>query len=199
MRKLERVFGAIGVAAFFGFILYFGAKGSIVKTWKSEEQPLTYTVFSADHSFSITFLSGNQGILYYMKEDGSYMEVSRVKLLGSYFTHYFWNVWHFEGFPIGWLNYRIYQGDVEPVMMEITTEERRRFGDGEAVFPRAGSRSRGIVLFSDEWIRFQDIWMTREPTDFELLDLLKSAFDQPVKESGASPSESPETSAGIDF
>ena len=92
----------------------------------------------------------------------------------SYGTHYFWRLWSIEGPGVieGWFGYRIYPIDSEPVVMETTVLDKFIQGTGTPSLPKKGDRTHPVLLFSPNAVRFEDMWLEKRPTDFDLLDTL---------------------------
>lgn len=117
----------------------------------------------------------------YTNDGLGYSETVLAELRGIYGTHLFGSVWKVSGPGYGGLldafGLRIYPSDSTPVLMEMQIVDKVILGEGEdPSLPPKGDRTRPLLLFSDQAIRFEDMWLEREPTSPELVEALGSAL-----------------------
>lgn len=155
-------------------MLVFGLKSCTVSVWQSADKANSYAVVGGDsRSFRVVFLPHNETIIWYKDPANDFIEGVLTKMRGTYGTHYVWRLWKVEG-PGVTFGYRIYPSDTEPIMMEVTVLERFIQGRGDPTFPSVGNRTHQVILFGRNAIRFQDMWLQKEPDDPELVALLQS-------------------------
>lgn len=172
---MKGVASKIGTTLIILVILFFGLKGCVVTIWKSPETPTTYAIHgSDDRSFAMIFLPKNETILLYTEDKAEFMEATLTKMRGTYGTHYFWRLWSVEGPGTGGglLGYRIYPDGAEPVVMETTVLKKFIHGTSKPTLKNEGDRTHPLILFSDNAVRFEDMWLEKEPTSPELLQAL---------------------------
>jgi hypothetical protein len=158
-------------------ILLFGLKGCIVEAWTSPATPVTYAIHGSDgRSLAMIFLPKNETILLYTEEKTAFMEAALTEMRGTYGTHYFWRVWRIEGPGIGGglFGYRIYPEGAEPVVMETTVLKKFIQGTSKPTLRGEGNRTYSVILFSENAVRFEDMWLQKEPTNMELVQALLS-------------------------
>jgi len=171
LSKIVTIFTSLVILA----ILFFSLKGCVVKVWKSPDKPTTYAIHSSDgRSLTMIFLPKHETILVYTKEKAKFMEVTLTQMRGTYGTHYFWRLWRLEGPGVGggWLGIRIYPDGTEPVVMEITVLQKFIHGSSKPALRNKGDRTHSVILFSENAVRFQDMWLEKEPTNLELVQAL---------------------------
>ena len=165
-----KALGALVVLA----MLFFGLKSCTVSIWQSADKANSYAVVGGDNrSLRVVFLPHNETMIWYTDPANDFIEGVLTKMRGTYGTHYVWRLWKVEG-PGVMFGYRIYPPDTEPIMMEITVLERFMQGRGAPTFPSVGNRTHQVILFGPNAIRFQDMWLQKEPDNPKLVDLLRS-------------------------
>lgn len=161
--------GAILVIA----IAFFGLKGCVVTVWKSPAEPTTYAINGKDgRSLTTIFLPNNETLILFMEERPPHTEALLTQMRGSYGAHYFWRLWNVDsssGSPFG---YRIYPEGARPVLMETTALKKFTQGTGKPSLRNVGEKTTTVLLFTEDAVRFQDMWLTKEPTDKELVQIL---------------------------
>ena len=155
-------------------IAFFGVKGCIVTVWTSPTEPTTYALHGKDGRSLVTiFLPRNETIILYMESRTPYTEAVLTKMRGSLGTHYFWRLWNVSG-PggAGMFGYRIFPEGARPVTMEPTVVKKFTQGSSNPTLRGEDDKTTAVLLFTDDSVRFQDMWLDKEPTDRELVQTL---------------------------
>lgn len=161
-------------------VLFFGLKACVVTVWKSPDTPTTYAIHGSDgRSLTMIFLPKNETILLYMAAEAGFKEAALVKMRGTYGTHYFWRLWSIDGPGTGGglLGYRLYPEGAEPVVMETTVLKKFVRGTSESTLRNEGDRTHPVILFSKDAVRFEGMWLEKEPTKPELVQALLSKLE----------------------
>jgi len=173
MEKLKEITSKIGIGLFVLAFLFFGLKGCVVTVWNSPSEPTTYAVHGADgRSLSMIFMPKNETFILYSNQETDYIEATLNKMRGTYGTHYFWRLWSIEGPDVGLFGYRIYPGGSQPIVMETTVLDKFVHGNDSPSLRNKGDRTHPVILFSENAVRFEDMWLQKEPTDINLLTVL---------------------------
>lgn len=162
----------IGISIIILAILFFGLKGCVIKVWKSPETPETYAIHGSDgRSLAMIFLPKNETIILYTKDKVEFIEAALTKMRGTYGIHYFWRLWRIEGPGIGggFWGFRIYPDGAKPVVMETTVLKKFVHGASEQTLRSEGDRTHPIILFSENAVRFEDMWLEKETTNPEFV------------------------------
>ena len=155
--------GKIGIGIFLVFFLFFSLKSCTVTIWGSPKTPEIYSSEDQDgRVISMIFLPKHETMIWHFDPANESAEGVLTKMSGLYGTHYFWRLWHImsPGITFG---YRICPPDTEPVNMEITVLERVMNGKENPEFPEKGERIREVLLFAKDTVKFQDVWLRKEP------------------------------------
>jgi hypothetical protein len=156
------------------FFMFFGLKGCVVTAWSSPREPITYALHGKDgRTLATVFLPGNKTLILYMESQTPYTEAVLTKMHGSFGTHYFWRLWnvdHLSG--NGLFGYRVFPERARPVTMEITVLKKFTRGSSKPTLRAEGEKTTAVLLFKDDAMRFEDMWLEREPTDHELVQVL---------------------------
>jgi hypothetical protein len=174
---MKGITSKIGTGLVILAILFFGLRGCVVTVWTSPATPTTYAIHGSDgRSLAMIFLPKNETILLYTEAKAEFMEAALTKMRGTYGTHYFWRLWSIEGPGTagGLLGYRIYPEGAEPVVMETTVLKKFIHGTSKPTLRSEGDRTHPVILFSQNAIRFADMWLEKEPTNPELVQALLS-------------------------
>jgi len=172
---MKGIASRIGTALVILAILFFGLKGCVVTVWKSSDTPTTYAIHGSDgRSLAMIFLPKNETIMLYTEDKPEFMEAALTKMRGTYGTHYFWRLWSVEGPGTGGglFGYRIYPDGSEPVVMETTVLKKFIHGSSKPTLRSEGDRTHPVILFSENAVRFEDMWLEKEPTNPELIRAL---------------------------
>jgi len=172
---MKGIASRIGTALVILAILFFGLKGCVVTVWKSSDAPTTYAIHGSDgRSLAMIFLPENETIMLYTEDKAEFMEAALTKMRGTYGTHYFWRLWSVEGPGTGGglFGYRIYPEGAEPVVMETTVLKKFIHGSSKPTLRSEGDRTHPVILFSKNAVRFEDMWLEKEPTNPELVRAL---------------------------
>ena len=165
-----------GAGLFMLAVLFFGLKSCVITVWSAPTKAETYSVHGDDgRSFVMIFLPTNETIFLYSEERPRFIEASLTKMRGSYGTHFFGRLWSVPGQgSIGSIfSYRIYPENARPVVMESTVLKKFVRGSGKQALSSEGDRTHSVILFTDSAIRFQDMWLTKVPTNDKFVhDLL---------------------------
>jgi hypothetical protein len=164
----------IGAALLIVFVAFFGLKGCVITAWTSPSEPTTYALHGKDgRSLTTVFLPGNETLILYMESQTPYTEAVLTKMRGSFGTHYFGGLWNVDGLGgSGLFGYRIYPEGERPVTMETTVLKKFTQGASKPTLRSEGDRTTAVLLFADDAVRFQDMWLEKEPTDSELVQTL---------------------------
>lgn len=171
---MKSVVSKIGSGLLVVAIAFFGLKGCVVTVWKSPSEPTTYALYGKDgRSLATIFLPGNETIILYMESQTPHTEAVLTKMRGSFGTHYFWRLWNVDGPGAnGLFGYRIYPEGARPVTIETTVLKKFTMGSGKPSLRDEGDMTTAVLLFTDDAVRFQDMWLEKEPTDPELVQAL---------------------------
>ena len=162
----------IGIGIFVVAFLFFGLKGCVVTIWSSPKTPEIYSIEGQDgRVMSMIFLPKHETMIWNFDPANESAEGVLTKMRGSFGSHYFWRFWHIEG-PGITFGYRIYPSDTEPVHMEITVLERFMSGRGNPGFPEKGDRTHQVLLFGKDVVKFQSMWLLKEPDNPEMVQTL---------------------------
>lgn len=165
----------IATATIILFILFFGLKSCVITIWKAPTEPTTYAVHDSDgRSLAAIFLPKHETILLYTEAKTGFIEAALTQMRGTYGTHYFWRLWSIEGPSVsgGLFGYRIYPAGARPVVMETTVIKKFIHGSSKPTLSGEGDRMHPVILFSENAVRFEDMWLAREPTDLQLVQNL---------------------------
>jgi hypothetical protein len=174
---MKGIASRIGTTLVILAILFFGLKGCVITVWKSPDTPTTYAIHSSDgRSLAMIFLPKNETIMLYTEDKAEFMEAALTKMRGTYGTHYFWRLWNVDepGTGGGLFGYRIYPDGAQPVVMETTVLKKFIHGSSIPTLSGEGDRTHPVILFSSTAIRFEDMWLEKEPTNPELVRVLMS-------------------------
>jgi hypothetical protein len=174
---MKGIASKIGAGFIILVILFFGLKGCVVTVWKPPDTPTTYAIHGYDgRSLAMIFLPKNKTILLYTEEKAEFMEAALADMRGTYGTHYFWRLWSIEGpgTGAGLLGYRIYPEGAQPVVMETTVLKKFIHGTSKPTLRSEGDRIHPVILFSENAVRFEGMWLEKEPTNPELVRALLS-------------------------
>ncbi len=113
------------------------------------------------------FLPKHETILLYTEEKGGFIETALTQMRGTYGTHYFWRLWSVEGPGLGGglFSYRVYPKDARPVVMETTVMKKFIHGSSKSALGTEGDRTYPIILFTQDAVQFEGLWLENEPTD----------------------------------
>lgn len=172
---MKNITSMIGTSLVLLVILFFGLKGCVITVWESSETPTTYAIHDPNgRSLVMIFLPKNETIMLYTEDKPEFVEAVLTKMRGTYGTHYFWRLWKVDD-PVtggGLLGYRIYPDNVKPVVMETTVLKKFTHGSAIPTLRNEGDRTHPVILFSTNAIRFEDMWLEKEPTNPELVRAL---------------------------
>jgi hypothetical protein len=171
---MKNVASKIGTGLFVVFIAFFGLKGCVITVWTSPSEPTTYALHGKDgRSLAAVFLPDNETLILYMESQTPYTEVVLTKMRGSFGTHYFWRLWNVDGpGENGLFGYRIFPEGARPVTMETTVLKKFTQGSSKPTLRAEGDKTTAVLLFTKDAVRFQDMWLEKEPTDRELVQRL---------------------------
>ena len=174
MGKRKSILSIIGAIIVIIFFIFLFIKGSIVTVWLSPKTPITYAIDGYDgRLLKMIFLQDNKTIMYHKDPNIGVEEATLTKMRGTYGTHYFWRFWKIEG-PGIILGYRIYPTDVKPVVMETKIIQKYMEGNGDSNFPKINKTTYSTILFGDNSVKFEGMWLQKEETNNEFLsELLK--------------------------
>lgn len=175
MERIKQLNSKIGFGLFIIFIIFFGLKGCVVTIWKSPQEPTTYAVHGKDgRSLSMLFMPKNETYIIYTEQSTGFIEVILTKMRGTFGTHYFWRLWSLDGPGTGdgLFGYRIYPEGARPVVMETTVKNKFIHGNGNPTLRSIGDRTHPVILFTENSVRFEDMWLQKEPTNLEFLSTL---------------------------
>ncbi len=165
----------IGMGIFVIAFLYFGLKGFIHNSWTSPNSPTSYAIHGEDNrTLLLVFMPKNEAFLVHMNDSSKFIEAFLLKTYGSYGTHYFWNLWSLDNESI--FGYRIYPSDAKPVIMDWTVINKFTTGIGASNLQDVEDKTNPIILIKKDAIRFENMWLTKEPTDIEFIKALSFAL-----------------------
>ena len=153
--------------------------GCTVTPWSPPPEPTSYVTEWEDESLlRLIFLPNKRAILWYEDRARGSAEALLLRMRGIYGTHYFGPLWYIEepGFLPG---IRIYPSGEKPVLMEIEVLHKYRTGFGDLGFPEIGDTCSVVILFRDESIRFEGVWLEREFLDTKGKDRLLALLELP--------------------
>ena len=172
-KSIKGLTSKIGIWLFVLVFLFFGLKSCIVTGWIPPGEPTTYAVHGADgRSLAMIFMPKNETYIVHTEQD--IIETILTKMRGTYGTHYLWRLWSLDGPGTGegLFEYRIYPEGAEPVVMEITVLDKFTYGNGNSTLGSKGDRTHRVILFAEDSIRFEGMWLEKEPTDMGFVSAL---------------------------
>lgn len=176
MGKIKAILPTLGIIILILFFLFVFIKVSIITVWTSPVAVTTYAINGVDgRSLKIIFLPENKTIMYYKNFNENTEEYNLTEMRGSYGTHYIWGLWKLNGpgtFYGGLLGYRIYNTSIEPVVMETETMQKYMSGNGDSNFPQIGKTTYTTILFKDDFVKFEGMWLQKEKTDDDFVQRL---------------------------
>ena len=113
--------------------------------------------------------------MYYKNSNNNNEEYTLTEMRGSYGTHYFWGFWKLDGpgiFYSSLLGYRIYNTNIDPIVMETKTVQKYISGNGDSNFPQIGKTTYSTILFKDDAVKFEGMWLQKEKTDDNFISKL---------------------------
>ena len=162
----------IGIGIVAALIIFMGMKGCVVTVWTSGPSLNSYALYGDDgRAFGLEFLPKNETIIWYIDPAEDSLEATLVRMRGAVGTHYFWRFWKIDG-PGVMFGYRMYPADVRPVYMEIEVLERYMRGNGNPTLPDKGDRTREVLLFGDDRVKFEGMWLRRSEPNREMAGAL---------------------------
>lgn len=179
MDKLKSLASKVGVGIVVLTVLLFGLKGCVVTLWNSPDVPSTYAIHGQDgRSLAMIFMPENETYIVYSSQRPEFFEAVLTRMRGTYGTHYFWRLWGLDGPGTGGglLGFRIYPEGVKPVVMETTILQKTFHGEGDPTLGRKGDRTHPVLLFTDDAVRFEGMWLEKESTSMELLSFLEKSL-----------------------
>jgi len=151
----------------------FGLKGCFITVWMSPKSIETYAITGEDgRSMHIVFLPQNEAAILYEDPTNGCLEVARTAMRGEYGTHYIGPIWHLNG-PGYWFGLRWYTKG-EPVTMDIKVLKKYQIGPGDSSFPREGKSSISTIIFADDEIRFDKMWLRRVVNNPDILEAIRT-------------------------
>ena len=180
--NFNNIVSRVGIGVVILVWIFFGLKGCVMTIWEAPDSTEIYSIAGEDdRSMSIFILPGHQAMIWYHDPMEEHIEGTLARMKGTYGTHYFWRLWGIDG-PGIWFGYRIYPTDTEPVVMEMTVLEHYQEGRGKSDFPGKGDTSYQVILFGEDKVNFEGMWLYREPSnpDFEKHLLEKLGGPQPL-------------------
>lgn len=171
---MKNVASKVGAGLLVVFIAFFALKGCVITVWTSPTEPTTYALHGKDgRSLATVFLPGNETLILYMESKTPYTEAVLTKMRGSFGTHFFWRLWNVDSpGQNGLFGYRIFPEGSQPVTMETTVLKKFTQGSSKPTLRAEGDKTTAVILFSEDAVRFQDMWLEKEPTDRELVQTL---------------------------
>lgn len=143
-------------------VTVFTFKGCIKSAWVYPDTITTYSTKGSDgQNLSIVFYPEGRTIFYYNDPSNQYAEVTTASMKGLYGTHYWGQLWSiYERIKI--LGLRFYPNGTEPVLMEVSVLDKYVQGDpSNSPLPEKGGTINSVVLFSDDAINFENIWLSK--------------------------------------
>ncbi len=181
LKNLKALFFIIPIGLLVITYAYFGFKSMVYTGWVAPTYPTTYSVQGSDgRSLTMIFLSNNKTYIMYIDEEKDYIEIALEQMRGAYATHYFWRLWYLDGAGIslwGPFRYRIYPEGTKPVIMETTVLNKYTQGGEKDTLNDIGARTHTILLFSEDAVRFEGMWLQRVETDSNLLNMLNTKLN----------------------
>ena len=182
MNNIKSLASKIGIGVVFLAVLFFGLKGCVVTLWKSPEMPSAYGIHGGDgRSLVMVFMPRNETYIVYSSQKPEFLEAALTKMRGTYGTHYFWRLWGLDGPGTGGglFGLRVYPEGVKPVVMETTILQKTIHGEGDPTLGGKGDRTHPVLLFTDDAVRFEGMWLEKESTSMEMLSFLEQRLKSP--------------------
>ena len=161
---------AIGGLVILVVFLLFVFKSCVVTVWFSPSEATSYvTEGEDDRSIRVIFMANNETVIVQSDPSEGSTEVVLAKMRGTPGTHYFGRLWRIEG-PGIYFGFRIYPADTKPVVMEIEVLQKYKTGPGDSSFPKIGEMTYSVILFGNDVIRWDGMWLSNAPTDPYLVE-----------------------------
>lgn len=161
---MEKIFAILrstfGIGIFIIFIA-IGIKGCFVSIWQYPKKIEAYQIEGEDGRYMlIVFLPQKQTMIWYTDPNRQHTEGILARMKGTYGTHYIGPIWRVEG-PGIFIGLRWYEKGIDPVVMEIRTLNKYIEGRGDSSFPSIGEVTHNEILFADNQIHFQSMWLDK--------------------------------------
>lgn len=179
--RIKDIASRVALYAVLAAVLLIGMKGCVVSIWKSPKEPTTYAIHGDDgRSLVVTLMPGNKALIVHSDARSSSIEAVLASTKGIRGTHYIWRLWGVRTTgSLAWLfGFRIYPDGTTPVEMETTILRKFVHGNIEQALRNEGDVTRSTYLFTDQSIKFGDMWLYKEPTNKEVTDILIGKLSQ---------------------
>lgn len=172
MKKLGSIFAVLVIL----IAVFCTLKGCIVHGWSISE-PTSYSTVGEDgRKLTLIFLPDHKTMLWYSDTTKENVEGVMTRTGGVYATHYFWRLWSLGG-RFGILGLRIYPANTKPVMIEIRYLEKYKEGRGESAFPDIDSERNTVLLFSDNSVKYEGMWLSQVELSEYVIQELRNKLD----------------------
>ena len=178
LKNIKALFFIIPIGLLIIIYAYFGFKSMVYTAWVAPTYPITYSIQGSDgRSLTMIFLPNNKTYIIYADKGKNYLELSLDQMRGVYATNYFWRLWYLDAPGLGLsflgpLKLRIYPKGAKPVIMETTVLNKYIQGSEKSTLSDIGVRTNIVLLFTDDAVRFEDMWLQKVETDPKLVDML---------------------------
>lgn len=183
VNKIPNLIGKLFGAVFIIAIVIIFIKSQFITPWKSPDKPTSYyKSWSDGRSIQIVILPGNKVIIWMYDQKENKSEASLLKWTGYVGTHYVGRIWNIDdndnSFGPSMLGIRLYPEGVKPVVIDTEVINTVVDKNIKSAFPLKGDRIRQqTILFSDNAIRFQDVWLDKEVDDEEMQSEIDGLID----------------------
>jgi len=171
---MKNILKTVGIILMVLIFIFIGIKSFVYYGFTTSDTIETYETTGGSHMLFI-FLPDNDAIIYFNDVVNNKEEYVLAHITGEHGTHYFKNIWSVnssvKSVP-SIFNFRIYPKNVRPVSLEIKIEKKYINGSGDIVFPKIGDTTNKNMLFTDESIKFNGMWMNKIDTDQNFVNLL---------------------------
>lgn len=186
-KKTKSILKKVGLGLFFLLLAFIFIKGSIGKVWSTPTATTTYAIYGREGTtLKLIMLPDNKAIFYTKNDQRNSEEYVLTDLSGVYGTHYFGNLWKLESSGLlksGLFGYRWYTSGAEPVSMEIDYLAKHNTNNRTIQrFPATGRTTYSTLLFKDNLVNFESMWLNKEKTNekfvSEILSNLKNTTER---------------------
>lgn len=170
MKKIKLISSKIGFAILIMVVIFIMLKNMVLRIWTPEESTITYAINGIDgREMKMIFMEDQKLIFWFYDQNSGFTEVVLTEIKGIYGTHYFGQIWSIEGK----FGFRIYPKGVEPVKTEVKILKKYLNEEKESSFAAEGETTTPVMQFRNNGVKFQDMWLIKEPNDQEFIqDLL---------------------------
>jgi len=181
MARLKHYVKIVLGVSFLFVVCFVGLKGCIVTVWTSPGSPKQYQIAGDGRTLTWYSLPDNRVILRHENRRNDTDEVVLTKMRGTYGTHYVGPIWNVAQRELGewWILGLRWYPDSEPVVMDIEVKKQNNQGASQEAFPDVGESNIKTILFGDDEVRLEGMWLKHVPLEHNELKNVKDRLGLP--------------------